>query len=149
MTQQSTLLQSSSTPGKDEGVAVLQERWQDRDDSDVARNAESSGPVSDSHSLAYVLGQSVHDFAEAVATLTDSEEMVLAVAHPLVQVYTIPKTGQLAYVGHVCNFRQKVSSFLSSLPTLPGDMPFVMVRPRVFKNQRSPKAPFNQHRQSA
>ena len=34
------------------------------------------------------------------------KRMVLALVHPLVQVYTIPRTGQLAYVGHVCNFRQ-------------------------------------------
>ena len=139
--------QSSSTAGEDEGGSVLRERWQDRDDSKVARreqedNAESSGPVSDSHALTYVLGHSIDVFAEAVASLTDSEEMVLAFVHPLVQVYTIPKTGQLAYVGHVCSFWQKVSSFLSSLPSLPSDMPFVMVRPRVFKKQRSPKAPF-------
>ena len=44
--------------------------------------------------------------------------------HPLVQVYTIPRTGQLACVGHICNFRQKVSKFLSSLPTVPDEMPF-------------------------
>ena len=53
----------------------------------------------------------------------------LALVHPLVQVYTIPKTGQLSYVGHVCNFHQKVSEFLSSLPTLPCNMPYVKVRP--------------------
>ena len=103
---------------------------------------DTSGPVTDSQALTCVMGRPFHEFATAVAALSDSEEMVLALVHPLVQVYTIPKTGQLAYVGHVCNFRQKVSAFLSSLPTLPSDMPFVMVRPRVFKNQRSPKAPF-------
>ena len=43
---------------------------------------------------------------------------LLALVHPLVQVYTIPKSGQLAYVGHICNFHQKVSEFLSKLPTL-------------------------------
>ena len=101
---------SRSTIGDDEGGSVLRERWEDCD-GEVARdvqdyNAESSGPVSDSHALTYVLGQSVHGFAEAVASLTDSEEMVLALVHPLVKVYTIPKTGQLAYVGHVCNIRQ-------------------------------------------
>ena len=84
---------------------------------------------------AYVLGRSIEEFAPAVAALTDYEEMVLSLVHPLVQVYTIPRTGQLAYVGHVCNFRQKVAKFLTSLPVLPADMPFVMVRPRLSRNR--------------
>ena len=67
---------------------------------------------------------------------------LLALVHPLVQVYTIPKSGQLAYVGHVCNFHQKVSEFLSKLPTLPADMPFVKVRPRNFAGKPCRKAPF-------
>lgn len=67
---------------------------------------------------------------------------LLALVHPLVQVYTIPKTGQLAYVGHVCNFHQKVSEFLSKLPTLPANMPFVKVRPRSFAGKPCRKAPF-------
>ena len=46
-----------------------------------------------------VLGLSVTEFAPAVAQLTDNEETVLALVHPLVQVYTLPRTGQLAYVG--------------------------------------------------
>ena len=121
-----------------EEAMVWQERWQDRDRGlGCATEGQSLAPVSDS-----VLGFCIHEFADPVAALTDTEEMVLALVHPLVQVYTIPKTGQLAYVGHVCNFRQKVASFLSSLPVLPEDMPFVMVRPRLFKNQRGPKAPF-------
>ena len=62
--------------------------------------------------------------------------------HPLVQVYTIPRTSQLAYVGHICNFRQNVTEFLSRLPTLPANMPFVKVRPRSFAGKVSSKAPF-------
>ena len=62
--------------------------------------------------------------------------------HPLVQVYTIPRTSQLAYVGHVCNFRQNVTKFLSTLPTLPANMPFVKVRPRSFGGKPSRKSPF-------
>ena len=89
-----------------------------------------------------VLGFAVHEFAEAVSSLTDSEEMVLALVHPLVQVYSIPRTEQLAYVGHVCNFRQKTAAFISSLPITPEDMPFVMVRPRNFKNQQKRGSPF-------
>ena len=68
--------------------------------------------------------------------------MVLALVHPLVQVYTIPRTGQLAYVGHVCNFRQKVTQFLSSLPVLPADMPIVQVRPRNYKGRATGQALF-------
>jgi hypothetical protein len=45
-------------------------------------------------------------------------------------------------VGHVCNFRQKVTQFLSRLPTLPGNMPFVKVRPRSYGGKPSRKAPF-------
>ena len=48
----------------------------------------------------------------------------------------------MAYVGHVCNFRHKVTQFLSRLPTLPGDMPSVKVRPRSFRGQPSGKSPF-------
>ena len=84
-------------------------------------------------SISPVLGLSVEQLAPAVAALSDQEEMVLALVHPLVQVFTIPRTGQLAYVGHICNFRQKVSKFLCQLPTLPKDMPIVRVKPRKFK----------------
>ena len=65
----------------------------------------------------YVLGLSVNEFAAAVDLLTDSEEMVLALVHPLVQVYTVPTTGQLAYVGHICNFRQQVHFSFAHSPT--------------------------------
>ncbi|CAK0797159.1 unnamed protein product, partial [Prorocentrum cordatum] len=49
-------------------------------------------------------------------------------AHP---VHTIPRAGQLAHVGHICNFRRKVSKFLKNLPVMPADMPVVHVRPRA------------------
>ena len=91
---------------------------------------------------AYVLGLSIEEFAGAVAALSDSEELVLALVHPLVQVYSIRATGQLAYAGHICNFRQRVTSFISKLPTLPQDMPFVNVRPRSMGNRPTFKAPF-------
>ena len=55
--------------------------------------------------ISHVIGLSIEEFAPAVAALSDHEEMVLALVHPLVQVYTIPRTGQLAYVRHICNFR--------------------------------------------
>ena len=91
---------------------------------------------------AYVLGLSIEEFAPAVSLLSDSEEMVLSLIHPLLQTYTLRSTGQVAYVGHVCNFRQKVSKFISSLPTVPQDMPFVQIRPRSIGNRPSFRAPF-------
>ena len=89
------------------------------------------------------LGLPLHQIAPPLAALTDFEEMVLALVHPLVQVYTIPTTGELAYVGHVCNFRQKVSKFLSSIPALKQGFPaMVVVRPRQAHGQGSNRLPF-------
>ena len=105
------------------------------------QGASSPSSASDAR-VSRVLGLSVQEFAPAVAALTDYEEMVLALVHPLVQVYSIPRTGQLAYVGHICNFRQKVMKFLSSLPVMPRDMPFVQVRPRKFKGHPGGKSLF-------
>ena len=62
------------------------------------------GSASDANSRS-VLGHGAGEFVPALAALTDHEEMALALVHPLVQVYTLPRTGQLAYVGHICNFR--------------------------------------------
>ena len=81
-------------------------------------------------------------FASAMALLTDHEEMLIALVRPLVQVYTIPRTSQLAYVGLICNFRQKVAKFLKLLPIPKKDTFFVMVRPRSFRNRPFGKAPF-------
>ena len=55
----------------------------------------------------------------------------MSLVHPLVQVYTIPTTGEYAYVGHVCNFRQDVHKFMKTLPVSPEDAPFVLVKPRT------------------
>ena len=115
-----------------QGLQVARERFE---------GLSSPNSVSDA-GLSTVLGLSIAEFAPAVAALTDHEEMVLALVHPLVQVYTIPRTGQLAYVGHICNFRQKVSQFLSSLPIMPGELPFVQVRPRRYKSHSAGKALF-------
>ena len=115
---------------------VVRERWQDHTPDEVQENVAEGDPST------YILGRSISDFAPAIAALSDGEEMVLALVHPLCQVYTIPRTGQLAYVGHVCNFRQKVTEFLKQLPTLPSSMPFVKVRPRSFGGRPCMKAPF-------
>ena len=135
----------TQTPVSEESQAlpVVYERWQDHastSDQDDAELDQSSSQVLIHRQL--VIGRSVEDFASAVALLTDHEEMVIALVHPLVQVYTIPRTGQLAYVGHICNFRQKVAKFLKSLPIPKKDFPFVMVRPRSLRNRPSGKAPF-------
>ena len=66
----------------------------------------------------------------------------LAEVHSLVQMYTIPKTGQLSYVGHVCNLHHKVTECMSKLSTLPANMPFVKVRPRNSAGQLCRKAAF-------
>jgi hypothetical protein len=118
-------------------LSAMHERWQDHE---MDSGDESSGKLNAPQTC--ILGRSIDDFAPAVALLTDHEEMVIALVHPLVQVYTIPRTGQLAYVGHICNFRQKVAKFLNSLPIPKNDFPFVMVRPRRFANRPTTKAPF-------
>ena len=55
---------------------------------------------------------------------------MLSLVHPFVQVYTIPTTGELAFAGHVCNFRQKVHEWVKELPVRPKNMPYVLVKPR-------------------
>ena len=118
-------------------LSTTHERWEDHYiDVDDVDACTTENPRT------CILGLSIDVFAPAVALLTDHEEMVIALVHPLVQVYTIPRTGQLAYVGHICNFRQKVSKFLKSLPMPKHEFPFVMVRPRNFKNRPSTKALF-------
>ena len=90
-----------------------------------------------------LLGLPLHLAAPAMAALSDFEEMVLSLIHPLVQVYTIPTTGELAYVGHVCNFRQKVSKFLSSIPVQKAKFPgMVVVRPRQLHGQGAKRMPY-------
>ena len=109
------------------GVSITHERWEEQDEKNAGQ-----GRIP-------ILGQPVSVLALALHALTDFEEMVLSLVHPLLQVYTVPSTGELAYVGHICNFRQHVSTFLSSLPTLPKHMPFVLVRTRCAKGQSSKK----------
>ena len=90
------------------------------------------------------LGKPLSEIASPLHDLSDFEEMVIALVHPLVQVYTIPKTGELAYVGHVCNFRQHVPRFMATLPRPPCEMPFIMVRPRAAPGATNckPRCPF-------
>ena len=66
-------------------------------------------------------------------------EMVFARVHPLVQVYALPRTGQLAHVGRIRNFRQRVTIFLASLPFMPSAMLFGMVRLRRYRGRTAGK----------
>ena len=114
----------------DQALPVVVERWQvhipdDEDEVPQMEHAARTTPV---------LGLSLQEFAAPLALLTDQEDMVISLVHPLLQVYTLRRTGQLAYVGHVRKFRQNVQKFVASLPILPQDMPFVMVRPRTLRN---------------
>ena len=84
----------------DQALPVVVERWHAH--SPEGENEEA--PVLDARPMTPVLGLSLQEFAAPIAQLTDQEEMVISLIHPLVQVYTLPCTGQLAYVGHVCNF---------------------------------------------
>ena len=90
---------------------------------------DACGDASDPGEL--ILGRTLVQFAPELAALTDMEAMLLSLVHPLVQVYTVPRTGELAYVGHVCNFRQDVKTLVRSLPLDPRQVPFILVRPRV------------------
>jgi hypothetical protein len=63
-----------------------QERFEELCSAEPAQPA----PVFDSADPTRVLGFAVEEFATPLGCLTDSEEMVLALVHPLVQVYTIP-----------------------------------------------------------
>ena len=111
---------------------TARERWQENMPEVLAEDDPNAVSIR-------VLGQPLATIAPPLADLTDFEEMVISLVHPLVQVFTIPTTGELAYVGHICNFRQHVSEFLSSLPVLPKNMPFVLVRPRRAPGQQHQK----------
>ena len=97
----------------DQALPGVVERWQvhipdDEDEVPQMEHAARTTPV---------LGLSLQEFAAPLAQLTDHEEMAISLIHPLVQVYTVPRTGQLAYVGYVCNFRQNVQNFSRRCPS--------------------------------
>ena len=70
------------------GLAIAHERLE---------GAHPPGSASEDMSFR-VLGLSVEEPAKQVAALSDHEETVLFLVHPLAQVYTIPRTGQFARV---------------------------------------------------
>ena len=55
------------------------------------------------------LGLPLHQTVPPLAALKDFEEIVLALVHPLVQVYTIPTTGELAHVRRQMHLRSRSS----------------------------------------
>jgi hypothetical protein len=58
--------------------------------------------------------------------LTQIEEMLIARALPIMQVYVKPG-GQRGYIGHCINLPQKVSELANSLPHVPSDIPIITV----------------------
>ena len=108
------------------------ETWQLRMDPSLHEDANNPA-------VTRVLGLPLSLAAPPLAALSDFEEMLLSLVHPLVQVYTIPTTGEYAYVGHVCNFRQDVHKFMTTLPLPPEEAPFVFVRPRTSKAAKDQK----------
>ena len=58
--------------------------------------------------------------------LTQFEEMLIARAFPIIQLYTKPKGGQFAYKGHVLTFPQNVQQLANVLPRCPKDLPVIL-----------------------
>jgi hypothetical protein len=79
-----------------------------------------------------------------LARLTDFEEMLVSRAHPILQVYTLFPSGQLGYVGHIANLRQRSLSWVQELPLPPEEVPIILVRrkTREAAGVRKRRAPF-------
>ena len=80
-----------------------------------------------------------------LAKLTDFEEMLVSRIHPLIQVFTLFPSGQIAYVGHIVNFRQRSIHWVQNLPLHPNDIPIILVRRKTreaagVRRRRSPFA---------
>ena len=59
--------------------------------------------------------------------LSQVEEMLISPVLPMMCVYRLP-LGQLSYGGHIINFPQDVSTFVTSLPRNPNNIDIVVVR---------------------
>ena len=70
-----------------------------------------------------------------LAKLTDFEEMLVSRIHPLIQVFTLFPSGQIAYVGHIVNFRQRSIHWVQNLPLHPNDIPIILVRRKLGRQQ--------------
>ena len=60
--------------------------------------------------------------------LTQVEEMLIARAFPVIQVYTKPNGGQKAYKGHVLTLPHDVQSIANVLPRYPSDIPVIVFK---------------------
>ena len=58
--------------------------------------------------------------------LTQIEEMLISAVMPMMSLYRLP-LGQYGYSGHVVNLPQDVTTFVTSLPTLPSDIDVILV----------------------
>ena len=58
--------------------------------------------------------------------MTQFEEMLIARAFPVINVYTKPKGGQRAYKGHVITLPQDVQQLADVLPRCPKDVPVII-----------------------
>ena len=65
---------------------------------------------------------------EALKGLTQIEEMLIARAFPVMQVYTRPRGGQRAYKGHVLNLPHNVQKIADVLPREPKDIPIMIFK---------------------
>ena len=62
---------------------------------------------------------------EELKGLTQTEEMLISRAFPVMNVYCKPRGGQRAYKGHVITFPANVQEVADKLPNLPEDLPIV------------------------
>ena len=60
--------------------------------------------------------------------LTQVEEMLIARAFPVIQVYTKPNGGQKVYKGHVLTLPHDVQSIANVLPRYPSDIPVIVFK---------------------
>ncbi|XP_066921730.1 uncharacterized protein [Clytia hemisphaerica] len=60
--------------------------------------------------------------------LTQVEEMLIARAFPIIQVYTKPNGGQKAYKGHVLTLPHDVQHIANVLPRYPSDIPVIVFK---------------------
>ena len=69
--------------------------------------------------------------------LTQCEEMLIARAFPIMQVYTKAAGGQLGYKGHIINLPNDVKHIANVLPHYPKDIPVVTFRVHLDSNQKA------------
>ena len=67
--------------------------------------------------------------------LTQVEEMLIARAFPVIQVYTKPNGSQKAYKGHVLTLPHDVQHIANILPRYPCDLPVIVFKLDVKENK--------------